>query len=86
MAPDQGSWTPPAWTLGDRLRKAREAAGLSQIRELADRSGIAGNSIGPWELGKRTPSPATLAQVVRVLAPLLGAPEDALTDWLRRGA
>lgn len=83
MALEQG-WAPPAWTLADRLRKAREVAGL-QIQELAARSGVHGTSIGPWELGKRTPSTATLAQVVRVLAPLLGAPEDELTEWIRHG-
>lgn len=81
MALEQG-WNPPAWTIGDRLRKAREAAGW-KIQDLSAASGVTGQTIGPWELGKRTPSSATLAQVVRALAPRLRAPEADLLAWIR---
>jgi transcriptional regulator with XRE-family HTH domain len=38
----------PEWTLGDRLRKARESAGLSQ-GELADRIGVARATVSSAE-------------------------------------
>lgn len=38
----------PQWTLGDRLRKAREDAGLQQ-QELADRIGISRRSVSAYE-------------------------------------
>jgi DNA-binding XRE family transcriptional regulator len=44
----------PQWTLGDRLRKARESAGLGQA-ELADKIGIARTSIVTYENDRQTP-------------------------------
>ena len=44
----------PQWTLGDRLRKAREVAGLSQ-GEMAEAIGIARNSVGRYESGAYDP-------------------------------
>lgn len=44
----------PEWTLGDRLRKAREAAGLEQ-QELAQRIGVARTTISNAEKGKVNP-------------------------------
>lgn len=70
------------WTLGDRIRKAREQSGLT-LDALAQESGVARQSIGPWEAGARTPGAATLAQVVRVLAGRLGASEAELLAWIR---
>lgn len=51
----------PEWTLGDRLKKAREHAGLSQA-ELAGKTGISMSSVSRYEIGKTRPSrPALLA-------------------------
>ena len=53
---------------GARLRRAREAAGLSQ-EELAERAGLSPNTVGGLERGEnRHPYPAT----VRALAVALG--------------
>ncbi len=57
-APNRG--LRPVWTLADRLRKSREAAGLEQI-DLADVAGISRATISAAERGKREPSRATLA-------------------------
>ncbi len=40
----------PRWTVQDRLRKAREHAGLTST-ELADRLGVHRNSVVNWENG-----------------------------------
>ncbi len=45
----------PEWTLGDRLRKAREHAGLNQA-QLAATIGIARSSVVSYESGRTTPS------------------------------
>jgi transcriptional regulator with XRE-family HTH domain len=45
----------PTWTLADRLRKAREHAGLKQS-ELAGRIGIARSSVVNYEAGRYVPS------------------------------
>ncbi len=43
----------PQWTTADRLRKAREAACLDQL-ELADRIGVARQTINNYERGRTT--------------------------------
>lgn len=51
----------PQWTLGDRMRKAREFAGLTQT-ELSDQIGIARSSISRYEGSHAAPSrPVLLA-------------------------
>jgi transcriptional regulator with XRE-family HTH domain len=40
--------TNPVWTLGDRLAKAREHAGLTQ-EEMAERMGVSHSSIAKYE-------------------------------------
>lgn len=50
---------PPTWSLGDRLRKARETAGLDQ-RALAARAGISRATISNAERGVGNPNLATL--------------------------
>ena len=68
---------------GARLRRAREAAGLSQ-EELAERAGLSPNTVGGLERGEhRRPYPAT----IRALAEALGMTEAeraALTAALRK--
>ena len=44
----------PEFTLGDRLRKAREIAGL-EMRDLAERTGVHRQSIARYEQGAATP-------------------------------
>lgn len=44
----------PAWTLGDRLRKAREAAGLSQ-GDLSTAIDVSRRAISNYELGNYQP-------------------------------
>lgn len=44
----------PAWSLTDRLRKAREDTGLSQ-QDFADELGISRNSVGNYEAGRTSP-------------------------------
>lgn len=63
----------PEWTLGDRLRKAREVAGLSQ-QQLATELGVARRTISAYEVGERTPR----AVVVRAWAIRCSVPEN----WL----
>ncbi len=68
----------PVWTLGDRLRKAREDAGFSQV-ELAEVIGVSRNTISNHELGegKRPPTPL----LMRAWAAATAVPEE----WLRTG-
>ena len=49
----QTAGTVPTFTLSDRLRKAREHAGLEQA-ELADKIGVSRNTIGNAERGQRS--------------------------------
>jgi transcriptional regulator with XRE-family HTH domain len=66
----------PSWTLADRMRKAREYAGLKQT-ELAADIGIARSSITNYETGRKTPSrPVLLSWALRCGVPL---------TWLRYG-
>lgn len=60
----------PAWTLGDKLRKAREHAGLSQT-ELEALTGISRRSIVSYEGGGRAPRrPQLVAWAVATGVPL----------------
>jgi transcriptional regulator with XRE-family HTH domain len=59
----------PQWTLGDRLRKARETAGLSQA-QLAREIGIGRTSLTHYETGKKAiPKTALLAWAFRTGVP-----------------
>lgn len=50
----------PTWTFQDRLRKAREHAGLNQSA-LAEKLDVAPGTIQRWENGVRNPSKKSLA-------------------------
>jgi transcriptional regulator with XRE-family HTH domain len=67
----------PAWTLGDRLRKAREFAGLEQ-GELADRVGISRSTVSNYELGRGVRPPKWI--VIRAWAHECGVPLDWLVE------
>lgn len=66
----------PTWSMGDRLRKAREDAGLTQ-QELAEITTISHTSIKNYEAGKRTPR----ALYLRAWAEATGVP----VEWLETG-
>lgn len=66
----------PRWTMSDRLRKARETAGLGQI-ELSAKAGISRATISAAENGARTPS----RSVVSMWALATGVS----LAWLRNG-
>lgn len=54
MSIDANTGNAPTWTVGDRLRKAREVAGYSQL-DLAERVGIGRRSVTNYESGTQTP-------------------------------
>src|SRR5262249_55552379 len=72
-SPRNSVWEESRMGFGVQLRSAREAAGLSQ-RELADKSGIALDSIQNWEQGRTNPRLPALS----VLAAALGVSLDTL--------
>lgn len=43
----------PTWTVADRIRKAREVAGLDQV-ELAERLYVARSTVSTWENSSTT--------------------------------
>mgnify|MGYP003388870404 CR=1 FL=1 len=63
----------PTWTLGDRLRKARESAGLKQ-EELAEALGLTRHPIADYENDVRAPKRA----IIMAVAMRCGVP----VDWL----
>jgi transcriptional regulator with XRE-family HTH domain len=72
----------PTWTLGDRLRKARELTGLQQ-KDFADALGVTRNTVGNYESDKTTTPQRT---VLRAWASLCEVPYEWLTgDGLTRG-
>ncbi len=60
-------------TLGERIRAARQAAGLSQ-EKLAERLGLTRQAVTKWETGQSAPSTENLLR----LAEVLGVPVTAL--------
>jgi len=56
----------PIKVLGERLRAAREAAGLSQTK-LAKLLGVAKQTISAWEVGKQPPMITTILKISAVL-------------------
>jgi len=68
----------PTWTQGDRLRKARENAGLSQ-HELADMIGVSRATVSNAEVGVGKKGP--LAITVRAWALATGVP----VEWIETG-
>ena len=70
----EGAVVAPTWTLADRMRKAREAAGFDQSA-LARSLGISRNSVSNYETGRTHPH-----QPVRELwAQRCGVPYEWLT-------
>ena len=73
----------PAWSLGDRLRKARDQADLSQAA-LAKAIGIARASVINYESGRSTPNrPVLLSWALQCgvdFGWLAGSPHPGLTN------
>jgi DNA-binding XRE family transcriptional regulator len=65
----------PRWTVPDKIRKAREHAGLSQ-QELADRLSVTRTSVVNWERGHTRP----LRLILRLLAAETGVDEQWLSQ------
>ena len=53
-------------TLGERIRKIREAAGLSQ-QELAEQLFVSRQTVSRWESGSRTPDIMTAKKIAKLL-------------------
>lgn len=52
--------------LGENLKKARKAAGMTQ-KELAEQLNVYAKDICRWESGERTPSAITLGKICKAL-------------------
>lgn len=74
----------PVWTLGDRLTKAREHAGLTQ-QQMADQLQIGRRSIVRYESDRTPPRSIVIAYSAVTAVPLwwLDGPQDgdAVTTW-----
>lgn len=68
------------WTIGDRLRKARETAGLEQ-QELADIIGISRNTVSNYEKGRTQPRMLELREWSAATAVDL---HWLVADWVKR--
>ena len=68
----------PTWTVADRIRKAREVAGLDQI-ELAERLYVARSTVSTWEN-----NPTTIPHRLKIdkIAEVTGVP----ASWLLTGS
>lgn len=66
----------PIWTFQDRIRKAREHAGLTQSA-LAEALGVAAGTIQRWEKGALNPRPKALEALAEATGVSL--------DWLLQG-
>lgn len=73
MMPSRSVGARPEWRVSDRIRRAREYAGLEQ-RELAERAGISQATISSAETGRARPHRSTLV--------LIAAATGVSFDWL----
>ena len=74
--------------IGRRLIASREAQGL-RIRDLAEQSGVANNTISNWEAGDKRPSVDQVALVLPILRVTLDwvyFGDDNGLDWQTREA
>jgi transcriptional regulator with XRE-family HTH domain len=61
----------PQWTRGDRLRKAREVAGLNQ-KDMAERFGVSRTTVGGWEDDAQPTKGITLMEMIDQWADITG--------------
>jgi transcriptional regulator with XRE-family HTH domain len=57
------STTAPTWTIGDRIRKARRAAGIDSTGDMADLVGVSRNTITNWEADRTQPNVMALRAI-----------------------
>jgi transcriptional regulator with XRE-family HTH domain len=62
---DRLSVTLPAMKIGDRIRQARQAAGLNQ-RELAAAVGVSHGIVGQWESHRKNPGTTNILKIAEV--------------------
>jgi transcriptional regulator with XRE-family HTH domain len=74
------SVTVPEWTLTDRLKKARERAGFTQV-EMARELGIGRSTVAAYESGKN----ATPRKIVLAWAMITSVPPGWLWDGVTAG-
>ena len=67
----------PQWTFGDKVRKIRRSAGMSQV-EFAQRIGVKGVTVGSWETNPS--EPRGLVALSKRIEMAFGAP--GLAEWL----
>ena len=70
----------PAWSFGDRLRKARREAGLSQL-QIAERLGTTDKSVANWESGAS--SPRDIIETARMVEKITGVSAEWLVFGIR---
>lgn len=73
----------PEITLGDRIRRARLAAGLEK-REVAAALGVTEQSVGQWELDRSRPR--DLLRTLKALGELTGVDPDWIAGFVRTGS
>jgi transcriptional regulator with XRE-family HTH domain len=71
--PSRDAGARPAWRVGDKIRRAREYAGLEQ-RELAHAAGISQATVSAAETGRARPHRSTLM--------LIAAATGVAYEWL----
>lgn len=69
----------PAWTFGDRLRKARREVGLGQA-EFADALGVGRQAYAAWESDRNTPRDIT--GMAEQLERVTGVPRAWFLGWM----
>lgn len=69
----------PAWTFGDRLRKARRESGLGQA-DFADALGVGRQAYAAWESDRNTPRDIT--GTAEVLERVTGFPRAWFLGWM----
>lgn len=69
----------PAWTLGDRIRKARKSAGMTQAQLAAAIGDASATSVNNWETGAS--KPRELVDTCRAIAVATGVP----FEWVLLG-
>lgn len=65
----------PAWTFGDKVRKARDITGLGQ-KEFAAKIGVTSSSLAAYETGRTTPRFNDAPTIAKSIQMLTGIPYE----------
>ena len=74
-APEYATGNIPVWTFGDKVRKARDVAGLDQ-KEFAERIGITASSLAAYETGRSHPRFKDAPNIAKSIQLLTGIPYE----------